>query len=271
MNLAAPRMDVLWVCMLASCNGIGEGSPDFPGGSELSDQPRTGSVTLRTVTDLDSGELLCSGCNACQVVTAAAGQRLQVEELRRSVRARDLSYQGGEGVAFGCAEVAGSNAIDPKVSAFSEALVPGLHCWRPPEDVGLPFLVTGMEVVPPEPDVKRPEPTDDSYVVGQGYRYRIEVRAPGRVFLEASGECARFDKRAPIVDLQCGSENPCDASSACMAAECADCAESRTEDCTFELPSFCHGGCAASACESVSDCPSPLTCVERRCTWKSPP
>jgi len=261
----------LWACMLAGCNRIGEGSADFPGGSEQPDEPRRGAVKLRTVTDLDTGEVLCSGCNACQALTAGAGQRLQVEELGRSVRAKDLSYEGREGVAFGCTDVAGSNAIDPKVSAFSEALVPGLHCWRAPEDAGLPFRVTDMEVVPPEPNVKRPEPTDDSHVVGQGYRYRIEVRAPGPVFLEASGECPRFDKRAAIVDLQCGSKNPCDASSACMAAECAECAESQTGDCTFELPSFCHGGCAASSCESASDCPSPLTCVEGRCTWKSPP
>ena len=252
---------------LGGCAPIGEGSCDFPGQCDDPIQPRSNTVTLRTVTDADTGEPLCSACEGCTMITPVVGQRLVIEDRLHRVQARNEVYGGVADVPFGCN--AERSAIDPEVNVWQEIVVQSLRCFRAPEASDV-FRIHSMEVLELSQPTMRREPLAESSEMGHGYRYELEVLGPGLVALEPSGECEAAPRPRPLVDFMCGEGNACGGSLACMTSDCRTCVADDWLECHWELPSICHGGCAPSACDADLECPgTPLQCVEGRCEWKS--
>jgi hypothetical protein len=247
--------------------GCGAGCPPLDDECTFAEveQPTSATVALRTVTDADTGEVLCAGCDGCQSVVLAAGQRVFIEDLLKSAKARSRTYDGIPGVPFGCA--ADGQETDPNVTVRPQGAVPGPHCWRVPGE-GNAARIVELEVIPLE---GAPQPAVDTHVPGQGYRYLIEVLLPGVVTLEPSGACDHIDEES-IVDVMCGESNRCDGSLACKSAECEACRAASEDGC--HVPQFCRGGCVIvrEPCDPTTmhrgGCPPPFECVEERCVWE---
>lgn len=237
---------------LSSCGPIGEGSCDFPGECEEPIVPHHNRVTLRTVTDVGTGDVLCSACEGCTMITPAIGQHLLIEDVEMSVEARNDVYDGIPEVPFGCN--AKRDGLDPEVDASRAVIVEALHCLRPPaeSDVG---RISSMEVIALSRPIQRAEPLGDGSAMGSGYRYRLEVVGPGLLSLVPSGECEHVTRPRTLIDVMCGTDNPCADGLDCMASDCQTCVAEDWLECHFDLPSLCYGGCAARACDPELQCP----------------
>jgi hypothetical protein len=252
-SIATLAVATLAALSAPACEPIGKGSCDFPGECHEDFEPgphhRSGEVVLRTVMDLDTGEVLCTACDGCTSVAARVGQRLSIEEQWMSVQAFEENHDGIEGVSFGCTADESSLELDAKVRAWAAAQVPALSCWRTLARRDS-FRIVGMEVLPPEPG-SEPSPFIAETVDGRGYRFEVEVLGPGPVGLLASGECEDFWDGRRIIEVVV----PCAADGACPA------------------PLICVDGdaCGYPACgpEPERVCPAPLDCLSASCSLEA--